>query len=91
MILNVTKEPREAFVDMKRIALRGQTLQCSPFSTIEEFAEIFEKCKNVTAVIVDENDPVLANDIINYVSRPVLTSRVEVEECITKTKFVEYE
>jgi hypothetical protein len=91
MILNVTAKPREYFTCMRRIALKGEPLECKHVTTIEEFERVFEKCKNVKAVIVDQDNFMLANDILNYVACPVLTLNVEMVGDITNCKFIEYE
>lgn len=77
MILNTTKTPFSNFTAMQRLALNGEMCAHEHVQTIDQFSTVFRKYINVKKVIVDGSDFVLANDILNYVSCPVVTLGIE--------------
>lgn len=91
MVLNITKKPFEKFSSMQRLALHGETLEHRPVETIEQFEQIFDALKGVKQVIVDEANFVLANDIINYVTCPVVTLHIECLVDLGETNFLCYD
>jgi len=91
MILNTTIEPLDKFSAMQRLALNGEQIEHRPVATIEDFEDVFITLKDVTAVIVDPKNIVLANDILNYVSCPVLTLGIEAIVDTDKVNFLLYD
>ncbi len=91
MILNTTIEPLVRFSSMQRLATKGEQIIHRPVAYIEEFEAIFEKCKDVSMVIIDPSDFVLANDILNYVTCPVVTLGIEVIVDMDEVNFIEYD
>lgn len=92
MILNTTNVPSTThFSAMQRLAANGELVVDEHVRSIEQFIDVFKKYINVTKVIVDSEDFVLANDIINYVTCPVVTLRIETIGDDWKVNFLPYE
>lgn len=92
MILNLTSTPFESFSAVQRLATNGKRVVDKRVSAIEGFYDVYDPVANdCEAVIVDETDVVLNNDIVNAALCPVVTLRVEID-CEKHThKFLVYE
>lgn len=92
MILNLTNKPYVTFSAVQRLACHGHEVATQQVKTIEEFDKFFARYSNVVCIIVHKNDVVLANDICNAVSCPVVTLDVEliVDNGTQNWNFVEY-
>lgn len=78
MILNTTNKPLFTFSAMQRLATHGETVVTRQTKTIDDFYGFYEQYENVASkVIVDDTDFVLANDICNAVTCPVVTLDIE--------------
>ena len=91
MILNTTTFQFKLFTSMQRLATKGEPIYHQHVRTIEEFEVIFEKLKDVSMVIVDEKEFVLVNDILNYVTCPVVTLGIEAIVDTDEVNFLEYD
>jgi len=90
MVLNITKEPLERFSCAQRLALKGENVTCAPVNTIEDFEEVYENTDDVSCVLVDAENFILANDVLNYVACPVYTMSIEVIGDMRNCNFVPY-
>lgn len=92
MILNLTRTPFESFSAVQRLAANGERVVDKHVSSIEEFYDTYDPIeKECKAVIVDEDDVLLNNDIANAVVCPVVTLQVEIDLDKNTHKFLEYE
>lgn len=68
MIINLSSKPYSKFSAVQRLALNGAHVVGVNPSTFPAFCDAYDKHEYlITAVIVDKEDFVLANDVINYV------------------------
>lgn len=80
MILNLTSTPFESFSAVQRLATNGKRVVDKNVSTIEEFYDAYDPIASTCeAIIVDDNDVVLNNDVVNAALCPVVTLRVEID------------
>lgn len=95
MIINLSSKPYSKFSAVQRLALNGaHVVEVNP-STFPAFCDAYDKHKYlITAVIVDKDDFVLANDVINYVDdrlTRVVTLDVTIDLDTGTHKFNDYE
>lgn len=93
MILNFTNKPFFTFSAAQRLATHGESV-ITPFQGVKSIYAIYrllDAYKNVlTKVIIDEDDFVLANEICNAVTCPVVTLDVEIDGETGNVEFIEY-
>lgn len=91
MVLNVTNKTIENFSCFQRLALKGEPLISRYVRTYEEFETLYDSSEGVQAVMVDESmDEILVNDIMNCVTCPVVTPRIETYVDSEIVNFIEY-
>lgn len=95
MIINLSSKPYSKFSAVQRLALNGaRVVEVNP-STFPAFCDAYDKHEClITAVIVDKEDFVLANDVINYVDdrlTRVVTLDVTIDPDTGTHKFNDYE
>lgn len=95
MIINLSSKPYSKFSAVQRLALNGaHVVKVNP-STFPAFCAAYDKHEYlITAVIVDKEDFVLANDVINYVDdrlTRVVTLDVTINPDTGTHKFNDYE
>lgn len=95
MIINLSSKPYSKFSAVQRLALNGaHVVEVNP-STFPAFCDAYDKYEYLTtAVIVDKEDFVLANDVINYVDdrlTRVVTLDVTIDPDTGTHKFNDYE
>lgn len=95
MIINLSSKPCSKFSAVQRLALNGaHVVEVNP-STFPAFCDAYDKHEYlITAVIVDKEDFVLANDVINYVDdrlTRVVTLDVTINPDTGTHKFNDYE
>ena len=95
MIINLSSKPYSKFSAVQRLALNGaHVVEANP-STFPAFCDAYDKHESlITAVIVDKEDFVLANDVINYVDdrlTRVVTLDVTIDPDTGTHKFNDYE
>lgn len=95
MIINLSSKPYSKFSAVQRLALNGaHVVEVNP-STFPAFCDAYDKHEYlITAVIVDKEDFVLANDVINYVDDRlirVVTLDVTINPDTGTHKFNDYE
>ena len=95
MVINLSSKSYSKFSAVQRLALNGaHVVEVNP-STFPAFCDAYDKHEYlITAVIVDKEDFVLANDVINYVDdRPtrVVTLDVTIDPDTGTHKFNDYE
>lgn len=95
MIINLSSKPYSKFSAVQRLALNGaHVVEVNP-STFPTFCDAYDKHEYlITAVIVDKEDFVLANDVINYVDdnlTRVVTLDVTIDPDAGTHKFNDYE
>lgn len=94
MILNVTDKPFFAFSAMQRLATHGVRVvtRSRPVRSVDDFYALLDAYENVvTKVIIDKSDFVLANDICNAVTCPVVTLDIEIDAITGNVEFIEYD
>lgn len=94
MILNTTNKHFFAFSAMQRLATHGEPVLTTsrPIRCVEDFYAFYDAYdKATTKVIVDKSDFVLANDICNAVTCPVVTLDVEINADTGNVEFLEYD
>lgn len=95
MIINLSSKPYSKFSAVQRLALNGaHVVEVNP-STFPAFCDAYDKHEYlITAVIVDKEGFVLANDVINYVDdrlTRVVTLDVTINPDTGTHKFNDYE
>ena len=95
MIINLSNKPYYKFSAVQRLATNGEhVVEVNP-STFPAFCDAYDKHEYlVTAVIVDKEDFVLANDVLNYVDdnlTRVVTLDVTINPDTGSHKFNDYE
>lgn len=95
MIINFSSKPYSKFSAVQRLALNGaHVVEVNP-SIFPAFCDAYDKHEYlITAVIVDKEDFVLANDVINYVDdrlTRVVTLDVTIDPDTGTHKFNDYE
>lgn len=95
MIINLSSKPYSKFSAVQRLALNGaHVVEVNP-STFPAFCDAYDKHEYlITAVIVNKEDFVLANDVINYVDdrlTRVVTLDVTINPDTGTHKFNDYE
>lgn len=95
MIINLSSKPYSKFSAVQRLALNGAHVVEVNSSTFPAFCDAYDKHEYlITAVIVDKEDFVLANDVINYVDdrlTRVVTLDVTINPDTGTHKFNDYE
>nr|DAN52945.1 MAG TPA: hypothetical protein [Caudoviricetes sp.] len=95
MIINLSSKPYSKFSAVQRLALNGAHVVEVNSSTFPAFCDAYDKHEYlITAVIVDKEDFVLANDVINYVDdrlTRVVTLDVTIDLDTGTHKFNDYE
>lgn len=95
MIINLSSKPYSKFSAVQRLALNGAHVVEVNSSTFPAFCDAYDKHEYlITAVIVDKEDFVLANDVINYVDdrlTRVVTLDVTIDPDTGTHKFNDYE
>lgn len=95
MIINLSSKPYSKFSAVQRLALNGAHVVEVNSSTFPAFCDAYDKHEYlITAVIVDKEDFVLANDVINYVDdrlTRVVTLDVTIDPDTGTHKFNYYE
>lgn len=95
MIINLSSKPYSKFSAVQRLALNGAHVVEVNSSTFPAFCDAYDKHEYlITAVIVDKEDFVLANDVINYVDdrlTRVVTLDVTIDPDTGTHRFNDYE
>lgn len=95
MVINLSSKPYSKFSAVQRLALNGAHVVEVNSSTFPAFCDAYDKHEYlITAVIVDKEDFVLANDVINYVDdrlTRVVTLDVTIDPDTGTHKFNDYE
>lgn len=95
MVINLSSKPYSKFSAVQRLALNGAHVVEVNSSTFPAFCDAYDKHEYlITAVIVDKEDFVLANDVINYVDdrlTRVVTLDVTINPDTGTHKFNDYE
>jgi len=95
MIINLSGKPYYKFSAVQRLAANGEHVVDVNPSTFPAFCDAYDRHEYlITAVIVDKEDFVLANDVLNYVDdnlTRVVTLDVTIDPDAGTHRFNDYE